>query len=92
LLFRKGCQVTPPRLGDVEDVGLTVSHRRSTETKKVAPESDEDDEPGLIEQPTGQDSGSSAAVAQLVRAQQAISRLSVPLWIIVILLVLELFT
>ena len=99
LIMPDGCDVKPPRLGDVGEFSLSLTQRhkfnpkidlRSLDMDKLFEEKWEDD--SLGDEDTEEKVDSKAILfAQLARNEQAISKLKTPLWLIFILLVLALF-
>lgn len=85
-----GCEVDPPRLGEVGEFALTATSRNSLKLKRDSDESGEVDElaarneEGFHEPEQGHD----ALTERLVRNQKALDRLKWPIWLIVVLLLL----
>lgn len=96
-----GCEIAPPRLGTVGQFELSAARRsrlnpkqdlRPVDIGKLFAEKSEEQESALIEESVRElTDRNSVMLAQLDKAEHAVRRLSTPLWIIVILLLVLLF-
>lgn len=99
VVLPEGCHIAPPKLGEVESFELTAVRRKKlnlkqdltpTVVEKIFEEEHQDRH--HIEEPGDEESSSgSAMLVQLLKNAQLIAKLSTPLWLIVILLVVLAF-
>ena len=102
LIMPDGCDIKPPRLGDVGEFSFSITQRHKLNPKIDLQSLDVDKlfEQGREKDGWGEDveeiaekepDSNSLLSAQLARNEQAISKLKTPLWLIFILLVIALF-
>lgn len=86
----EGCEVSPPRLGEVGEFALTASRRNALELKREPDVWEEKDEQVKAEEAGHSDSEQSpnGLMKQLARNQATLEGLKWPIWAIVILLLL----
>jgi hypothetical protein len=85
-----GCDVDPPRLGEVGEFALTAMCRNTLQLKQESDSWDsggelDDDEEGKLTEP---DQGQGAIIEQLAKSGAAFEKLKWPIWFIVVLLLL----
>lgn len=99
VLAPEGCKILPPRVGEVEDFELSIVQRRALNIKQDFTPTDVDklfneettEFNAFPENETNKVSDSnSLLLPQLLANEKTISRLSTPLWVIVIILIIAL--